>query len=194
MNIATQSLIKNAKKFKNIILRNPFAQYKKDLHLTNQPFYFEGENGKAVLLIHGWTSTPYEVRRLGLFLNEAGYTVSAPMLKGHGTFPKELENVHWKDWIDELKEEYFRLRCGIGKNFPQGGMVDYVLSDFLNDELEEKNIMLKKAVEGIEYLIQHGKTKAMTDVNSEKLWIKNNTPKKGNEKESIDSVNNNESQ
>ena len=65
-------------------------------------------------------------------------------------------------------------------------MVDYVLSDFLDDELEEKNIMVKKAVEGIEYLIQHGKTKAMTDVNSEKLWIKEISPKKENEKESTD--------
>jgi len=142
MNIATQSLIKNAKKFKNIILRNPFAQYKKDLHLTNQPFYFEGENGKAVLLIHGWTSTPYEVRRLGLFLNEAGYTVSAPMLKGHGTFPKELENVHWKDWIDELKEEYFRLRSKHSKVFVGGTSIGSSLSILLATEFPDINGLL----------------------------------------------------
>ncbi|OGU38098.1 MAG: aminoacyl-tRNA hydrolase [Ignavibacteria bacterium GWB2_35_12] len=87
--------------------------------------------------------------------------------------------------IEELgTEEFFRLRCGIGKNFPQGGMVDYVLSDFLDDEIEEKNIMVKKAVDSIEYLIQHGKTKTMTDVNSEKLWDKDNKAKKENGKES----------
>ena len=96
--------------------------------------------------------------------------------------------------IEELgTEEFFRLRCGIGKNFPQGGMVDYVLSDFLDGEIEEKNIMVKNAVDGIEYLIQHGKTKAMTDVNSEKLWNKDNTSKKEDGKESNNSVNNNES-
>jgi len=63
-------------------------------------------------------------------------------------------------------------------------MVDYVLSDFLDDEIEEKNIMVKKAVDSIEYLIQHGKTKTMTDVNSEKLWDKDNKAKKENGKES----------
>ncbi len=92
--------------------------------------------------------------------------------------------------IEELgTEEFFRLRCGIGKNFPQGGMVDYVLSDFSDDEIEEKNIMVRKAVEGIEYLIQHGKTKAMTDVNSEKLWCKEKIIK--NEKDSEETLNNN---
>lgn len=86
--------------------------------------------------------------------------------------------------IEELgSEEFFRLRCGIGKNFPQGGMVDYVLSDFLEQEIEEKNLMVNKAVDSIEYFIQYGKTKAMTYINSEKLW------KNGYEKN--DSVNNN---
>jgi PTH1 family peptidyl-tRNA hydrolase len=75
--------------------------------------------------------------------------------------------------IDELdNEDFLRFRCGIGKNFPKGEMVDYVLSDFLDSEIEEKNDMVIKAVEGIEYLIQFGKTKAMTDINSEKLWKK----------------------
>lgn len=95
--------------------------------------------------------------------------------------------------IEELgTEEFFRLRCGIGKNFPQGGMVDFVLSDFLDSEIDEKNIMVKKAVDGIEYLIQFGKTKAMTDVNSEKLWNKEKIVKNesGNENENI--LNNNE--
>lgn len=95
--------------------------------------------------------------------------------------------------IEELgTEEFFRLRCGIGKNFPQGGMVDYVLSDFLDEEIEEKNMMIKKAVDSIEYLVQQGKTKAMTDVNSEKLWIKEINEKKENHKDSVVQVNNNE--
>lgn len=78
--------------------------------MLNKPFYFEGNNGKAVLLVHGWSSTPYEVRRLGVYLNENGYTVSAPQLRGHGTVPKDLENVKWIDWLADLEKEYDRLK------------------------------------------------------------------------------------
>ncbi|MBI5324794.1 MAG: aminoacyl-tRNA hydrolase [Ignavibacteriae bacterium] len=96
--------------------------------------------------------------------------------------------------IDTLdSEEFFRLRCGIGKNFPQGGMVDYVLSDFQDSEIEEKNAMVKKAVEGLEHLVQFGKTKAMTDINSEKLWKTADNNKVNLIKGQEDSVNNIES-
>jgi len=53
------------KSVKGILFADPDLLYKEERHLANQPFYFEGTNGKAVLLVHGWTSTPYEVRRLG---------------------------------------------------------------------------------------------------------------------------------
>ena len=94
------------KTFKSVLLADPSLLYKEERHLVNQPFYFKGTNGKAVLLIHGWTSTPYEVRRLGKYLNENGYTVYAPQLKGHGTVPKDLEKVRWTDWVADLEKAY----------------------------------------------------------------------------------------
>lgn len=96
-------------KIKGVLSVDPQLLYKEDTSLLNKPFYFPGTNGKAVLLIHGWTSVPYEVRRLGKYLNENGYTVSGPLLRGHGTTPRDLENVGWADWLCDVTRAYEEL-------------------------------------------------------------------------------------
>lgn len=119
-----QSIIKfaeeAAEKAKGILFEDPFSLYKKEKHLLNKPFFFSGSNGKGVLLIHGWTSTPYEVRRLGKYLNEKGYTVFGIQLKGHGTVPKDLENVEWKTWIDDVRNGYEKLKENCSKIYIAG--------------------------------------------------------------------------
>ena len=52
-------------------------------HLDSSPFCFEGSS-TGVLLLHGLTATPVEVRLIGQYLHERGYTVSGPLLPGHG--------------------------------------------------------------------------------------------------------------
>jgi carboxylesterase len=46
-------------------------------------FTFEGGN-RAVLLLHGFTGSSADVRMMGRFLEKKGYTVHAPVYKGHG--------------------------------------------------------------------------------------------------------------
>jgi carboxylesterase len=104
-------MVKNIlKTVRGTLFKDPRKLYQEEVEFLNQPFYFEGTNGKAVLLVHGWTSTPYEVRRLGKFLNENGYTVSGPMLTGHGTVPKNLENIHWNQWLEDIEKAYRELK------------------------------------------------------------------------------------
>ena len=50
------------------------------------------------LLIHGFASSPPEMRPLGDFLHQRGITVSAPLLPGHGTVPEDLNRTLWQDW------------------------------------------------------------------------------------------------
>lgn len=95
---------------KSVLFADPKLLYKEERHLVNQPFFFAGANGKGVLLVHGWTSTPYEVRRLGKYLNENGYTVYGLMLSGHGTVPKDLEGVKCEDWIKDVKGGIMKLQ------------------------------------------------------------------------------------
>lgn len=97
-------------KAKSVLFADPKLLYKEERHLVNQPFFFEGSNGKGVLLVHGWTSTPYEVRRLGKFLNENGYTVSGIQLSGHGTVPKDLEGVGYETWVEDIVAGYEKLK------------------------------------------------------------------------------------
>lgn len=105
---------------KSILFADPNLLLEEEKNLVNQPFYFPGTNGKGVLLIHGWTSTPYEVRRLGKYLNESGYTVYGPRLKGHGTFPKELKDVEWQEWLKDVEDAYLRLKNGHRKVYIGG--------------------------------------------------------------------------
>ena len=97
-------------KAKDIIFADPKLLFEEERHLINQPFFFDGTNGKGVLLIHGWTSTAYEVRRLGKYLNEKGFTVSGPMLRGHGTKPEDLEGVKWQAWMYDLSLAFDQLK------------------------------------------------------------------------------------
>lgn len=55
-------------------------------------------NGAAVLLLHGFTGSPWEIRPLGDALVARGYAVVAPRLPGHGTSPEAMAWVTHRDW------------------------------------------------------------------------------------------------
>ena len=67
-----------------------------------EPFFIEG-NHIGCVLIHGFSSSPSEMRILGNFLKEKGYSVAAPLLPGHGTKPEDLMKYNWQDWYKEVK-------------------------------------------------------------------------------------------
>lgn len=66
------------------------------------PFHWQGESGVACLLVHGLTSTPFEVRELGEHLHAAGHTVVAPLLPGHGSRLLELADTSWEEWATTI--------------------------------------------------------------------------------------------
>ncbi len=74
-------------------------------------FYCEGkaDNETGILLFHGFTATTVEVRPLAKFLNEKGFTVSAPLLPGHGVSPDELNHTNYRDWIESAESSYQEL-------------------------------------------------------------------------------------
>jgi len=66
----------------------------------------EGSKSIAILLIHGFTGSPAEMRLLGEYLFQKGYTVYAPLLKGHGTTPEEMAKTSKDDWFHSVNEAY----------------------------------------------------------------------------------------
>ncbi len=79
------------------------------IHPNAQPFFQKGTKDIACLLIHGFTGSPADLRPLAAKLNEQGYTVSGPLLPGHGTAPEEMALTGWPDWYRAAEEEYLKL-------------------------------------------------------------------------------------
>src|SRR5438067_7923472 len=62
-----------------------------------EPFLYKaGEVG--CLLVHGYTSSPFEMRALARYLADRGITAGASLLAGHGTAPEDLATRTWQDW------------------------------------------------------------------------------------------------
>lgn len=73
-----------------------------------EPFFVP--RGKhAVLLIHGFTGSPSEMRLLGHYLAEKNYTVLAVRLAGHGSTPEDLERMRSSDWMNTVLDGYSYL-------------------------------------------------------------------------------------
>ncbi|HWO24440.1 MAG TPA: alpha/beta fold hydrolase [Kofleriaceae bacterium] len=64
----------------------------------------------GIVLVHGFTGTPYEVRYLGEQLARDGFTVRAPLLPGHGVSVKALDRTTWRDWVDAVEGAVDDLR------------------------------------------------------------------------------------
>ena len=67
----------------------------------------------AVLLFHGLTGSPFELKKYGQFLYNNGYDVFAECLPGHGEKFEEIYTVKYEDWLnfayirfEKLKSEY----------------------------------------------------------------------------------------
>lgn len=80
------------------------------------PIFKRGPNQGAVLLLHGFTGSPDSMRSLANHINGLGFTVSVPLLAGHGTTKEALAQTGWPDWYDtalraflELKERHNRI-------------------------------------------------------------------------------------
>ena len=69
-------------------------------HEGNRPFLLEPRqpNGRAALLIHGFSASPNEMRPLGERMAAEGYLVLGVRLAGHGTNPRDLQQCRWQDW------------------------------------------------------------------------------------------------
>jgi carboxylesterase len=81
-------------------------------HPQNLPFLFKPEkpNGKAILLIHGFGASPYEMIPLADFLCAEGYLALGVRLAGHGTSPEDLRTCQWQDWVNSVERGYACLQ------------------------------------------------------------------------------------
>ena len=74
--------------------------------MKDRSFRIRGEGEKGVLLIHGLTGAPSEMKSVGRVLHKRGFGLYAPMLAGHGGTEADLLKTDWRDWVDSASQAY----------------------------------------------------------------------------------------
>lgn len=75
-----------------------------------EPILVRGTRPGAILLLHGFNDSPQSVSSLANALHDAGWTVRAPALPGHGRTLQEFGRSGAREWIDAVRAEYRDLR------------------------------------------------------------------------------------
>ena len=79
------------------------------LHPLGVPRVPVSEESVGVVLIHGITGTPTEMRPLARDLQQRGYQVDVPLLAGHGVGYREILASTWSDWLASVREAIQRM-------------------------------------------------------------------------------------
>jgi len=98
----------------------------------------EDINKGAVLLFHGLTGTPFELKKYAQFLFNKGYDVYAPCLPGHGDRVNEIYTVKYQDWINFVEEKFLQLNEKYENIFISGICLGAVLSIYLATKYSSK--------------------------------------------------------
>lgn len=88
-------------------------------------------DGPQLLLLHGYTGSPYDLRPMGEYFHKRGFFTWAPLLKGHGQKqPKLLNEVLASDWFDQAKnilESFDKKKPIIVAGLSMGALMAMVL-------------------------------------------------------------------
>jgi len=109
---------------------NDLSNLIKNPHLDGDPFVLLGGR-VGVLLIHGFTATTAEVRPMAERLHAKGFTVSATLLPGHNTHPKDANQYTWKDWVTSVEASYRELAKNCDQVFIGGESTGGLLALYL---------------------------------------------------------------
>lgn len=90
-----------------------------------------GSGEVAVLLIHGLTGTPTELRRVAVGLAKAGCTVYVPTLAGHCGNNADLQATGWQDWYEGVRRTFVGIRQRHQQVFVGGLSMGAVMSMYL---------------------------------------------------------------
>ncbi len=71
--------------------------------------YQLGTGYHAVLLIHGWTSSPRDFLYLAPKIAELGLHCRVMRLRGHGESLRSIRNITWNDFLNQVLQEYSEL-------------------------------------------------------------------------------------
>lgn len=107
------------------------------------------DSGEAVLLLHGFTGCPLEMKYLGEKIYNAGYSISIPRYPGHGTSIHEMICTDGKDWLTSAREAYIELASRYEKIYIAGLSMGGLLTSIIASEFSPEKICLISTLKGI---------------------------------------------
>lgn len=94
-----------------------------------------GEGPVGILLIHGLTGTPTELRQVAKGLAKAGNcTVYVPTLAGHCGDNSDLQATGWRDWYEGVRKTFVGVKQRHEQVFVGGLSMGAVMSMYLASE------------------------------------------------------------
>ena len=106
------------------------------------PVFHMGATGRGVLLLHGFTGTPNEMKYLGKRLSDEGFSVMIPRLPGHGTTIAEMTRTTGRDWLLAAREAFIDLQSCCADVSCVGLSMGGILSLLLAREFPIKRLVL----------------------------------------------------
>ncbi len=99
-----------------------------------EPFFFPG-GPAGCLLVHGFSGSPDEMRWMGEYLAEHGFSVLGVRLFGHATNPADMNRARWRDWLASVEDGFHLLadQCSqvVAVGFSLGGALSLLASRHL---------------------------------------------------------------
>ncbi len=103
-----------------------------------EPFHHDG-GPVGVLLCHGFTASPQSLRPWAEHLAKAGFSVSLPLLPGHGTTWQDLNRSRWPQWyaaVDvALSQLLTRCESVVVAGLSLGGALALRLAELRGDDV-----------------------------------------------------------
>lgn len=107
-------------------------------YVNDNGVVLEGENNRTVILIHGLTGTPNEMKFLAQFLNKRGYSVICPRLANHGQPLSILKKTRWQDFYQSARKAFMEIKNSDRLIFAAGLSMGALLALLLAEEFPDK--------------------------------------------------------
>lgn len=106
--------------------------------LSDNGIFLKADNGKTVILVHGLTGTPNEMKFLANFLYKKGYSVICPRLARHGEPLAILKNAKWQDFYQSVRMSFKQVKDNKDLIFVAGLSMGALLALLLAEEFQNR--------------------------------------------------------
>ena len=106
-----------------------------------EPFAFGDGGGPGVLLLHGFTGSPFEVRNLGKMLCDHGFPSLGPVLPGHATSASDLARTTAADYFEMAERSFAEARERFTRVYLAGLSLGGLLSLHVNTKHDVSGII-----------------------------------------------------